>query len=69
MSRYKTICKKCGSSDLEGGYDVMLPLNKESYELSDYLDGSFNEYVYCHGCGDECMNIKEIKIDETKQIS
>jgi len=67
--RYKTICKECGSSNLEGGYDVMLPLNKETLELSDYCEGTFNEYVWCHGCDNECMEIEEVKIDETKQIS
>lgn len=65
---YKTICDKCGSSDLEGGYDVMLPLNRE-YNLDDFLDGSFSNYVYCNKCDDECMTTQEIKINETKQIS
>ena len=49
-------CAECGSEDLYQGYDVMLPLEKlhnNTLELDDYLDGSFNEYVYCMNCGDE----------------
>jgi hypothetical protein len=51
-------CEECHGTDLWQGFDVMIPLEKlhdGTLTGDDYADGSFNEYVWCNGCDDECM--------------
>jgi len=59
MTIYK--CNKCGSTDLHCGWDVMVPVNKESLELLDFLDGErYLDHVVCEGCGeDNVMMVEE----------
>ncbi len=62
-------CSKCHSTDLWQGYDVMISLERlhdDDLGLDDYADGSYNDYVWCTGCDDECMETytKEIPCEE-----
>ena len=65
-------CSKCHSTDLWQGYDVMISLERlhdDDLGLDDYADGSYNDYVWCTGCDDECMETytKEVE-DDYKQL-
>lgn len=53
-------CVDCGSTDLHQGYDIMIPLNKEPLELLDFLDGEYNDFIWCCDCEDECQGIEEV---------
>ena len=62
-------CEECHSTDLWQGYDVMISLEKlhnDDLGLNDYVDGSYNDYVWCNGCDNECMKTytKEILCEE-----
>ena len=62
-------CSECDSTDLWQGYDVMIPLemlHADTLTVNEYSDGSYNSYVWCNGCDDECMGTytKEIPCEE-----
>ena len=57
---YTTRCEDCGSTDLHQGYDIMLPLNKDLLELEDFLDGEYNDFIWCNGCDNETQVIEEV---------
>lgn len=59
-------CKKCGSTDLYCNWEVEVPMNQESYELQDFLDGElYTDFIICHGgcAGAECTETEEIPDD------
>jgi len=69
MKKITEHCSECHSTDLWQGYDAMIPLEKlhdDTITGDDYADGSFNEYVWCNGCDDECMDTytKEVPCEE-----
>jgi len=69
MKKITEHCSKCHSTDLWQGYDVMIPLEKlhnGTITDDDYADGSYNDYVWCTGCEDECMETytKEVEGEE-----
>ena len=72
MKKITEHCSKCHSTDLWQGYDVMISLERlhdDDLGLDDYADGSYNDYVWCTGCDDECMKTytKEVE-DDYKQL-
>ena len=70
MKKITEYCSKCHSTDLWGGYDLMLSLkdyNDHTLTLEDYQDGSFNEYTWCTQCDDECMETYTKEQDDETQ--
>jgi hypothetical protein len=56
------VCEHCGSDELFRGYDVTLPINKV-LEISDFLQGEWNDYTFCVNCKEECYETVEIERD------